>query len=80
MLRVATADPAPPKQVRLVRTSVNAVGVVEHFTDFYAATDQFASSCLDVGGNEVHSLGRAGLARGDVLSEDDRAPGTGWRI
>src|SRR5580704_3438041 len=40
MLRVRTADAAPPKQVRLVRTSVNAIRVVEHFADLYAATDQ----------------------------------------
>src|ERR1700724_3595463 len=77
MLRVQTANPAPPKEVRLVRASVNAVGVVEHFADLYAATDQFVAGGLDVGDNQVQSLGGAGCGPGDVLAEDDRAPGTG---
>jgi hypothetical protein len=41
MLRVQTANSASSKEVRLVRTSVNAGVVVEHFADPYAATDQF---------------------------------------
>src|SRR5580704_13515526 len=56
MPRVQTANPAPPKEVRLVRASVNAVGVVEHFADLYAAIDQFVAAGLDVGDKDHHDL------------------------
>src|SRR5580704_9220656 len=79
MPRVQTANPAPPKEVRLVRASVNAVGVVEHFADLYAAIDQFVAAGLDVGDNQVQSLGGAGCGPGDVVAEDDRTSGTGRR-
>src|SRR5580704_14339357 len=79
MLRVQTANPASPKEVRLVRTGVNAVGVVEHFADLYAATDQLVASSPDVRDNQVQSLCGAGCGRSDVLAEDHRARGAGWR-
>jgi hypothetical protein len=49
---------------------------VEHSADLYAATDQFVAGGPDVGDNQVQSLGGAGCRPGDVLAEDDRAPGT----
>jgi hypothetical protein len=43
VLRVQSANPSPPKKVRLVRTGVNAVGVVKDLADLDAAIDQFAA-------------------------------------
>ena len=78
MLRVRTANPAPPKQVGLVRTGVNAVGVVEHFADLYAATDQFVAGGLNVGDNQMlRSLGGSGCGRGDVLPKMTEHPEPG---
>ena len=75
MVGIRTADPEPPKQVGLVRASVHAVGVVEHLADLDAATEQLVAGGLDVGDDQVQALGGAGCRRGDVLAEDDRAPG-----
>src|SRR5574341_703464 len=79
MLGIRTADPEAPKQVRLVRTSVHTAGVVEHLADLDAATKQLFAGGLDVGDDQVQALGGAGCRRGDVLAEDDRAPGAGRR-
>ena len=75
MLGIRTADPEPPKQVGLVRASVHAGGVVEHLADLDAATEQLVAGGLDIGDDQVQALGRAGCRRGDVLAENDRAPG-----
>ena len=75
MLGIRTADPEPPKQVGLVRAGVHAAGVVEHLADLDAATEQLVAGGLDVGDDQVQALGGAGCRRGDVLAEDDRAPG-----
>jgi hypothetical protein len=37
--------------------------------------DEFVARSLDVGDDQVQALGGAGCRRGDVLAEDDRAPG-----
>src|SRR3984893_15985727 len=75
MLGIRTANPAPPKQVGLVRASVHAAGVVERLADLDAATEQLLAGGRDVGDDQVQALGGAGCCRGDVLAEDDRAPG-----
>ena len=64
-----------PKQVGFVRASVHTAGVVEHLADLDAATEQLFAGSLDVGDDQVQALGGAGCRRGDVLAEDDRAPG-----
>ena len=48
MLGIPTTDPAPPKQVGLVRASIHAGGVVEHLGDLDAATEQLVAGALDV--------------------------------
>ena len=78
MLGIRTADPDPPKQIGLVRAGVHAVAV-EHFADLDAAIEQLFAGGLDVGDDQVQALGGAGRRRGDVLAEDDRAPGAGRR-
>jgi hypothetical protein len=77
MVGIRTADADPPKQVWLVRASVHTGGVVEHLADLDAATKQLFAGGLDVGDDQVQALGRAGCRRGDILAEDDRAPGAG---
>src|SRR4029077_21033509 len=72
---VRTADPAPPKEVGLVRAVVHAAGVVERFADLDAKTEQLFAGGLDVGDDQVQALGRTGRCRGNVLTEDNRAPG-----
>ena len=79
MLGIRPGNSDPPEQVGFVRAGVCATGVVEHAADLHAATDQFFAGCLDVGDNQVQPLGGPGSGRGDVLAEDDRAPGTGRR-
>src|SRR5258705_5716547 len=79
MLGIRTADPEPPKQVGLVSASVHAARVVEHFGRVDAVRDEFLARSLDVGDDQVQTLGGAGCRRGDVLAEDDRAPGARWR-
>ena len=74
MLRIRTADSTAPKQVGLVRTSVDAAGLVEHLADLDSAPEQLVASGLDIRDDQVESLGGAGCCRGDVLSEDDGAP------
>ena len=78
MLRIRTADPTAPKQVGLVRTSVDAAGLVEHLAA-RPAPEQLVAGGLDIRDDQVESLGGAGCCRGDVLSEDDGAPGPRWR-
>ena len=51
------------------------VAGVEHLADLDAATEQLLAGGLDVGDDQVKALGGAGCCRGDVLSENDRAPG-----
>ena len=53
MLRVQTANPASPKEVRLVRTSVNAGVVVEHFTDPYPSVRRGTASAAISAGPEA---------------------------
>ena len=48
---------------------------MEHLADLDAATEQLVAGGLDVGDDQVQALGGAGRRRGDVLAEDDRAPG-----
>jgi len=57
MLRIQTANPAPPKQVGLVRADIRAAGVVEHLADLDAATEQLDAGSLDVGNNQIQALG-----------------------
>src|SRR6185295_17753215 len=59
--------------------SVYTAGVVEHRADLDAATKQLFAGGLDVGDDQVQALGGARCRRGDVLAEDDRAPGAGRR-
>jgi hypothetical protein len=70
---IRTANAEPPKQIGLVPASVHVAGVVEYVADLDAATEQLAAGGLDVGDDQVQSLGGAGDRRGDVLAEDDRA-------
>ena len=48
---------------------------MEHLANLDAATEQFVAGGLDVGDDQVQALGGAGGRRGDVLTQDDRAPG-----
>src|SRR5690242_9446173 len=75
MLGIHTADSAPPKKVGLVAAVVHAISVVEHLGRVDALCDEFFARGLDVGDYQVQALGGAGCRRGDVLTEDDRAPG-----
>src|SRR4029450_544593 len=75
MFRIRTADPDSPKQVGLVRACVDVVATVEHFAYLDAAIEQLFASGFDVGDDQVQALCGAGCRRGDVLAEDDRAPG-----
>ncbi len=79
MLGVRTVDPDPPKQIGLVRTGVDVAGAVEHFADLNAVAEQILAGGLDVIDDQIQALGRAGSRPGDVLAEDDRAPGAGRR-
>jgi hypothetical protein len=56
MLGIWTADPEPPKQVGLVRASIDAF-VVEHLTDLDAEVEQFLAGSRDVGDDHVQALG-----------------------
>src|SRR5271166_6460275 len=53
MLGIQTADPAPPKQVGLIRASVHAGVVVEHLADLDAAPEQLFASSPDVGDDQI---------------------------
>src|SRR5919112_5345522 len=75
MLGIRTADSNTPEQVGLVRASVHVAGAVERLADLHAATEQLLASSLDVGNDEVQSLGGARCRRGHVLAEDDRVLG-----
>src|SRR5271167_1365521 len=75
MFGIRTADPKPSKQVGPIRPSVHAGGIVEDIADLDTATEQFAAGGLDVGDDQVKALGGAGCRRGDILTEDNRAPG-----
>src|ERR1700722_12490447 len=77
MLGIRTADPKPPKQIRLVWARIHAAGVVEHLADFDAATDKLLTRRRNVGDDQVQSLCRTRCRPGDVLAEDDRASRTG---
>src|ERR1700692_4518427 len=79
MLGIRTVDPGPPKQVGLVWAGVHVVGAVEHFADLNAATEQILARGLDVSDDQIKALNGAGSRPGDVLAEDDRAPGAKWR-
>ena len=45
---------------------------MEHFAHVGAATGELGARCLDVGHDEIESLGRAGRGRRDSLAEVDR--------
>src|SRR5882724_11916521 len=75
VLGIRTANPDPPKQIGLVRADVRVAGAVEHLADLDAATEQLVAGGLDVGDDQVQSLGGAGCRRGHVLAEDDRGRG-----
>src|SRR5215469_12859602 len=75
MIGIRTVQPEPPEQVRLVRASVRAGGVVEHLADLDAATEQLVARGLDIGDDQVQALGGAGCRRGDIFAKNDRAPG-----
>src|SRR3954451_9545051 len=76
MLRISTADPLPPEQVRLMRASVNATSIVEWFAHMDAVCHEFGPSSFNIGDDQVQALRRAGCRRRDVLAEDDGGPGT----
>src|SRR5580658_9919245 len=75
MLGIWAADADASKQVCLVLARVHS-GVVEHFADLYAALEQRFAGCRDIGDDQIQALRGAGRRRGDVLAEDDRAPGS----
>src|SRR5580704_11329019 len=75
MLGIRTVDPDPSKQVGLVAASVHVAGAVEHLADLDAATEQTIAGGLDVSDDQIKPLSGAGTRRGDILAEDDRAPG-----
>src|SRR5438128_1623906 len=58
--------------------STRSLGV-EHLADLDTAGSQFTARSLDIGGDQVETLGRAGGGRRDVRAELDRAPGAGRR-
>src|ERR1700677_391270 len=79
MLGIGTFDPDSPKQVRLVRAGVHVGGAVENLADFNAVTKQIVAGGLDVRDDQVKALSGARSRPGDVLAEDERAPGAGRR-
>jgi hypothetical protein len=76
--RIRTAGPTPPEEIGLVRAGVHAVAV-EHLAHLDAATAELVAGGRDVGDDQVQALSGARRRRGDVLAEDDRAPGAGRR-
>src|SRR5262245_60989602 len=75
MLGIRSTDTDSPEQVGFVRTSEHVAGAVEHLADLDPAAKQLVAGGFDVGDNQIQSLGGARRRRGDVLAEDDRAPG-----
>src|SRR5688572_27860446 len=78
MLGIQTTDTEAPKEVRLIRPSVHASGVMEYLADLDDATKEFLSGSLDVRHDQVQPLSRTRCCSGDILAEDDRTPGA-WR-
>src|SRR5262245_21462446 len=74
MLGIRTADPMPPEQVGLVRAGMDAAGAVEHLADLGTPAEKLLPRGLDVGDDQVQALGGARRGRGDVPTEDHRAP------
>jgi hypothetical protein len=54
MREIRTADPTPPKEIGLVRTSRHAVAV-EHLAHFDAATAELVADGRDVGDDQVQA-------------------------
>jgi len=52
---------------------------VEDCADLGTAGSELVARSLDVGDDQVQTLGRAGRGRGDVRAELDRTSRTGWR-
>src|SRR5688500_9593162 len=48
-------------------------GVVEHLTHIDPAVGEFGAGRLDVADDELQTLARARLGRGDPIADDDRA-------
>src|ERR1051325_6734810 len=75
MVGIDTADSTPAKQVGLVRASVLARSIVKYFADVDAFRNEFLARSLDIGDDQVESLGRARRRAGNVLAKNDREPG-----
>jgi hypothetical protein len=48
---------------------------MEYLGDLDAAAEQLVAGGIDVGDDQIQTLSGAGCCCGDVLAEDDRAPG-----
>src|SRR6202044_250607 len=79
VLGIRPAYAQPPKQVWLVIAGVHAGGIVEHFADLDAATEQFVAHGVNAGDDQVKALSGAGRGRSDIFAEDHRASGAGRR-
>src|SRR6266478_3185655 len=72
VLGIRAADAAPPKQIGLIRAGVHVAAAMENLADLDAASKQLVAGGLDVGNDQVQSLGGAGCRGGDVLAKNDR--------
>ena len=74
VLGIRAMEPNPAKQIRLVGSGVRVGRAMERFADLDTATNQIVASGVDVGNDQIESLGGTRCRRGYVLAEDHRAP------
>src|ERR1700753_1390791 len=64
MLRIDAGNPKSAEQIWLVLAGMHIAGILKHFADRDAASEEFVAGGLDVGDDEILSPGRAGRWRG----------------
>eukprot|EP01035_Chromulina_nebulosa_P000730 gene731-990_t len=72
MFRVRPAQPDPTEQIRLVRSGIDAIRIMEGMADVNSPRDQIASDSRKVGNDKIQSLRRARRGGRDVAAEDHR--------
>jgi hypothetical protein len=77
VLRIRPGDPAAPEEIRLVGARIGVVGTVKGFGDIDAAAEQLRTGRLDVGDDEVETLGGAGAAAVRFVPNMTEAPEPG---
>src|SRR6478609_10041118 len=70
MLGIWTVSPQPPEQIRLVGARVSTAAV-KNLADLDAAAEHVGAGGLNVGNDQIQSLGGARRRLGEVLAEDD---------